>query len=92
MTLSLSSECSSLNDTYSFLDAINNVNSHCKHYITTFMIYIFRHREADELKLKISKFKSGISMLQERGLWATQQQLQKVKNFYNTVKNNLNES
>ncbi|XP_022827555.1 uncharacterized protein LOC111357190 isoform X1 [Spodoptera litura] len=35
-------------------------------------------READELKLKISKFKSGISMLQERGLWATQQQLQKV--------------
>lgn len=56
------------------------------------MIYIFRHREADELKLKISKFKSGISMLQERGLWATQQQLQKVKNFYNTVKNNLNKS
>ncbi|KAH9629597.1 hypothetical protein HF086_002533 [Spodoptera exigua] len=35
-------------------------------------------READELKQKISKFKSGVSMLQERGLWATQQQLQKV--------------
>ncbi|KAJ8734499.1 hypothetical protein PYW08_013749 [Mythimna loreyi] len=35
-------------------------------------------READELKQKISKFKSGISMLQERGLWASQQQLQKV--------------
>lgn len=35
-------------------------------------------READELKLKISKFKSGTSMLQERNLWATQQQLQKV--------------
>ncbi|XP_026728820.1 uncharacterized protein LOC113494601 isoform X2 [Trichoplusia ni] len=35
-------------------------------------------READELKQKISKFKSGTSMLQERGLWATQQQLQKV--------------
>ncbi|CAB3221579.1 unnamed protein product [Arctia plantaginis] len=35
-------------------------------------------READELKQKISKFKSGTSMLQERSLWATQQQLQKV--------------
>ncbi|KAJ2946700.1 hypothetical protein O0L34_g12758 [Tuta absoluta] len=35
-------------------------------------------READELKQKILKFKSGTSMLQERSLWATQQQLQKV--------------
>ncbi|XP_028160784.1 protein SMG7-like isoform X3 [Ostrinia furnacalis] len=35
-------------------------------------------READELKQKILKFKSGTSMLQERSLWVTQQQLQKV--------------
>ncbi|XP_030035931.2 uncharacterized protein LOC115451696 isoform X2 [Manduca sexta] len=35
-------------------------------------------READELKINISKFKSGTSMLQERNLWVTQQQLQKV--------------
>ncbi|XP_060810249.1 nonsense-mediated mRNA decay factor SMG7 [Amyelois transitella] len=35
-------------------------------------------READELKEKILKFKSGTSMLQERSLWASQQQLQKV--------------
>ncbi|XP_048481874.1 nonsense-mediated mRNA decay factor SMG7 [Plutella xylostella] len=35
-------------------------------------------READELKEKILKFKSGTSMLQDRNLWVTQQQLQKV--------------
>ncbi|KAJ0180910.1 hypothetical protein K1T71_002995 [Dendrolimus kikuchii] len=35
-------------------------------------------READELKQKISKFNNGTSMLQERSLWATQQQLQKI--------------
>ncbi|XP_059056561.1 nonsense-mediated mRNA decay factor SMG7-like [Achroia grisella] len=35
-------------------------------------------READELKQKILKFKSGTSMLQDRSLWVTQQQLQKI--------------
>ncbi|XP_023950516.2 nonsense-mediated mRNA decay factor SMG7 isoform X2 [Bicyclus anynana] len=35
-------------------------------------------READELKQKILKFNSGTSMLQDKTLWATQQQLQKV--------------
>ncbi|CAG9783305.1 unnamed protein product [Diatraea saccharalis] len=35
-------------------------------------------READELKQKILKFKNGTSMLQERNLWSTQQQLQKI--------------
>ncbi|KAM3957014.1 uncharacterized protein ACR2FA_008948 [Aphomia sociella] len=35
-------------------------------------------READELKNKILKFKSGTSMLQERSLWVIQQQLQKI--------------
>ncbi|XP_045541947.1 protein SMG7-like [Papilio machaon] len=35
-------------------------------------------READELKQKILKFNSGTSMLQDRSLWTTQQQLQNV--------------
>lgn len=35
-------------------------------------------READDLKLKISKFKSGTSMLQDRNIWVTQQQLQQI--------------
>ncbi|XP_039745419.1 uncharacterized protein LOC120623450 isoform X2 [Pararge aegeria] len=35
-------------------------------------------REAEELKQKILKFNSGTSMLQDKTLWATQQQLQKV--------------
>ncbi|XP_068628377.1 nonsense-mediated mRNA decay factor SMG7-like [Battus philenor] len=35
-------------------------------------------READELKSKILKFNSGTSMLQDRSLWTTQQQLQNV--------------
>ncbi|XP_047536876.1 uncharacterized protein LOC125070900 isoform X2 [Vanessa atalanta] len=35
-------------------------------------------REAEELKQKILKFNSGTSMLQDKSLWATQQQLQKV--------------
>ncbi|XP_034823939.1 nonsense-mediated mRNA decay factor SMG7-like [Maniola hyperantus] len=35
-------------------------------------------READELKQNILKFTSGTSMLQDKTLWATQQQLQKV--------------
>ncbi|XP_050356008.1 nonsense-mediated mRNA decay factor SMG7-like isoform X2 [Nymphalis io] len=35
-------------------------------------------REAEELKQKILKFNSGTSMLQDKTLWTTQQQLQKV--------------
>ncbi|KAI8429383.1 hypothetical protein MSG28_000027 [Choristoneura fumiferana] len=35
-------------------------------------------RQAEELKQNILKFKSDTSMLQERSLWATQQQLQKI--------------
>ncbi|CAG9575437.1 unnamed protein product [Danaus chrysippus] len=35
-------------------------------------------REAEELKQKILKYNSCISMLQDRSLWITQQQLQKV--------------
>lgn len=35
-------------------------------------------REAEELKQKILKFNSGTSLLQDKTLWATQQQLQKV--------------
>ncbi|XP_038208921.1 protein SMG7-like [Zerene cesonia] len=35
-------------------------------------------READDLKQKVIKCNSGISMLQDRSLWANQQQLQKA--------------
>ncbi|GBP08272.1 Protein SMG7 [Eumeta japonica] len=35
-------------------------------------------RDAEELKEKILKFKSGTSMIQERSLWCTQQQLQNI--------------
>lgn len=50
--------------------------SYVDFYLVLFHSFIYR--EADELKQKILKFKSGTSMLQDRTLWVTQQQLQKV--------------
>ncbi|VVC92419.1 unnamed protein product [Leptidea sinapis] len=35
-------------------------------------------READELKEKVLKFKNGTSMLQDRNIWTTQQELQQA--------------